>query len=253
MKKTTLWLFGFALSIVLGVAVVGLVGSMGSTDEEETIEETVAKKPAARRCGYVRPSSSNKSRGKKPEIVHSDDEPELSEAEERLLAEIADALDREDFKQACGLYAAARKSDKSEIRRAMVETLGWFGPEALPELTEMLSDRDEDVLFEVTAQWQSALYELEEDREKAPVIEKALMSDVKAETLEEIANELHGMDELLALHVISNVIADGAPANVKAAKEAYELVTGDPWTGVDDAEKWLQENYEQSTTDESIR
>ena len=50
--------------------------------------------------------------------------------------------------------------------------------------------------------------------------------------------------------MLANVIDDGKNAKaVAAAKEAYNSITGDDWSGVDAAETWLQENYTASEDD----
>ena len=60
--------------------------------------------------------------------------------------------------------------------------------------------------------------------------------------LEDIAGELVGIDELAAIQVIADVVEREGPA-VPNALEAYESITGEEWSGFQDAEQWLMENY----------
>ena len=189
---------------------------------------------------------------KKPEIAveREADDPDLTPEEEQQLDDIHEALNNEDLDAAIKLAEAAQKAKNPEIRMAMVETLGWLGARALPELTPFLGDPDEDVVFEATAQWQSALYEIEDDKEKCSIISMALKALTDEETLDEIASELNGMDELLSLGVIVDVLDNGTVAGKKAVKNAYETVTGEEWTDINAAEAWLEENYQPDEDDD---
>ena len=92
---------------------------------------------------------------------------------------------------------------------------------------------------------------MDDDGEKAGVVESAMKFLRDGETLEDIANELIGIDELAAIQVLANVIEEGKnKAAIPAAKEAYNSITGSDWTSVDAAEAWLQKNYEPDDDDD---
>ena len=141
-------------------------------------------------------------------------------------------------------------SSNAELRAMAVDALSWFGQNALVELTEFMSDADEGVAEEAKSSWMRALQEIEDDGLKAGVVELTLGKLKDKDILEDVANELVGIDELAAVQVLANVIDDGKNAKaVAAAKEAYNSITGDDWSGVDAAEAWLQENYTASEDD----
>jgi len=174
-----------------------------------------------------------------------DDAEELTEEEEALLDAIYEALNVEDEEALRALNAKAAHAPKSEIREALVTTLGWFGSSFLPELTPFLADPDEDIRFEALVQWQNALYQIEDAGEKLAVCELAFGSITDKDALEEIADEFNDAEEADAVVVLARIITDNRnPAGVAVAKETYEFVTGDEWAGLEAAEAWLKENAE---------
>ena len=177
-----------------------------------------------------------------------DDEDDKRTPEEKALAErIEKALDDEDFGLAVTCAEDAQKCGDSEIRQAMVDTLGWFGEKALPELTPFLADTDDDVRESAMNEWTMALSSIDDDEVKIKTVELAMSVLKDEDALEDISNEYIGVDEKLAVESLARIIeGGGSKEGVDKAKETYEFVTGDEWTDVADAERWIAEEYEPS-------
>ena len=172
------------------------------------------------------------------------------EKEQALMRQALAVIENDDLDGARELAEKAIGSSNAELRAMAVDALSWFGQNALVELTEFMSDADEGVAEEAKSSWMRALQEIEDDGLKAGVVELTLGKLKDKDILEDVANELVGIDELAAVQVLANVIDDGKNAKaVAAAKEAYNSITGDDWSGVDAAETWLQENYTASEDD----
>ena len=172
------------------------------------------------------------------------------EKEQVLMRQALAVIENDDLDGARELAEKAIGSSNAELRAMAVDALSWFGQNALVELTEFMSDADEGVAEEAKSSWMRALQEIEDDGLKAGVVELTLGKLKDKDILEDVANELVGIDELAAVQVLANVIDDGKNAKaVAAAKEAYNSITGDDWSGVDAAEAWLQENYTASEDD----
>ena len=171
--------------------------------------------------------------------------------EEKALAERIDkAYDDEDLKAAVACAEEAQKCGVVEIRQSMVETLGWFGERALPELTPFLADGDEDVRESALNEWTMALSSVEDDGEKIRAVELALHVLNDEDALEQISGEYIGVDEKLAVESLVRVIAaGGSEGGIAKAKETYEFVTGDEWSGVEAAERWIAEEYSPSAVE----
>lgn len=183
----------------------------------------------------------------KPVLSLSDDEDDDERTpEERALAErIEKALDDEDFELAVACAEEAQKCGDAEIRQSMVDTLGWFGEKALPELTPFLADADEDVRDSAMSEWTTALSSIEDEGVKIRTVELAMGVLNDEDALEEISNEYIGADEKLAVESLARIIeGGGSKEGVEKAKETYEFVTGDEWTDAAEAERWIAEEYE---------
>ena len=173
------------------------------------------------------------------------DEDELTEEEEKLIDTIHDALNEEDQELAIELAKRAVRSKKAEVRSEMVDTLRWFGDKVMPELMMFIDDPDEGVRIDAMAAYQQAIYDIEEDSEKAKIIEISMRNLSDSEALEEIASELIGMDDLLAVQTLINVIDGESKTGRRIAKETYETVTGEEYTTFEAAEAWLREQQEE--------
>ena len=258
------------VAVAVGAALLFLKGR--GRDAKETQVEAqagkgrkpylVQKKAAASAVKYP---TASKSPGKKNmdggmpsgriggggDVVYSDSEGNPYPPEDqKIMAAAEAAIEQDDLEGARSLAEKALKSNNAELKEMVVDALGWFGEAAMAELTPFMSDANEDVAEAAAGHWKSALQEMSDDGEKAGVVEMSLKSLKNKEMLEDVANELIGMDEVAALQVLANVIEGENKAAVEAARDTYESITGEEWSGVDAAEAWLQENYTPPDDDE---
>lgn len=247
MKRTIAYVVALCAILAAGVAVVAAFsrGERTSTTEKDVPEPRQVRAPSS----SVRPEkalSATKQSKPKPVLFVEDDEDDNRTPEEKALAErIEKALDDEDFELAAACAEEAQKCGDSEIRQSMVDTLGWFGEKALPELTPFLADADEDVRESAMNEWTMALSSIEDEGIKIKSVELAMGVLKDEDALEEISNEYIGVDEKLAVESLVRIIdGGGSKEGVEKAKETYEFVTGDEWTDVAEAERWIAEEYE---------
>jgi len=185
------------------------------------------------------------------------------EGKDRKLAEaVQAALDADDLEATLSATKAALKSDNSEVRQAAVEALGWFGVDALPELTGCMADPDEDVRQAAGNQWEQAVQEIESPDQQFAVAVAAFATLSDEDQLTSIGGILNGAaaemidgeedegkaaeNRLSVLQSLVDIIEGGRAKNVEAAKEAYNDITGNEWLGIDEAERYLADpdNYE---------
>lgn len=236
-----------ALAAALVVALLTLSGRDGRNrawQMEKVRGEFVAKMPGKGK--WIAPPS------RRPEVVKrvkaanrrsaiEETFDDMTAEEERLVDTIHDALNDEDQELAIELAKQAVKSRNPEVRSEMVDTLRWFGDKVMPELLMFIDDPDEGVRMDATAAYQQAIYDIEDDREKALVIEISMRNLNDADALEEIASELIGMDDLLAVQALVNVIGGESKAGRRVAMETYETVTGEEYTTFEAADAWIRE------------
>ena len=192
-----------------------------------------------------RPKAGSGTRDRRKESGGRKGEDELTAEEERLVDTIHDALNDEDQGLAIELAREAVKSKKVEVRSEMVDTLRWFGDKVMPELLLFIDDPDEGVRTDAMAAYQQAIYDIEDDAEKAKAIEISMLNLSDADVLNEIASELIGIDDQLAVQTLVSVIDGGGKAGRRVAKETYETVTGEEYTTFEAAEAWIREQQEE--------
>lgn len=184
--------------------------------------------------------------------IYRDEQGNAYSAEDQQFFARADkAVENDDVEDVRLLAADIAKSTNRDLREKVIESLGWFGEETLAEMTPFLSDKDEKIAEKAHDEWVTALQSVEDDGLKAGAIELALGALADKSMIEDVANELVGIDELAAIQVIANIMDSGSPASAQV-KETYETITGEEWSGVDAAEAWLQENYEIPDAQESV-
>ena len=242
-----------AVVVVLACAAFFVGRSMRGGGESASSDEPAVTQPAQRiaDAGH-RSKLSSRPAVKKPkpvlDLVEEDDDDEDSNRtpeEKKLAADVEKALDEEDFELAKKCAPLALKCKDTEIRQSMVDTLGWFGEKAVPELTPFIADPDEDVAESAMNEWDSTVSSIEDDGEKIGMTEMAMQVISDEDALESISGNYIGVDEKLAVESLLRVIEGGGIANgIAKAKETYEFVTGEEFVDRAAAEKWIAEEYE---------
>lgn len=216
------------------------------SERSQTPRERAAEKKKPKLGGRL----SGRIGGGDDDVFRDADGKAYPEKDQALMRQAREAIDNDDLESARALAAEAAASKNDELREMAVEALSWFGKDAMVELMQFMADENEEVAEEAKSGWMSGLQEIEDEGEKAGVIEATMKVINDGEMLEDIANELIGADDLAAIQVLVDVIEDGGnPAAVKAAKETYNTITGEDWSDVDKAEAWLQANYEPDDDD----
>ena len=213
--------------------------------------------------------SSSKKIGEKPEFDFDSAEHPYSASDKRLAKAMQDALDEDDYDAVLKTASEALKAENPDVRHNAVEALGWYGVQALPELTVCMADKDEDVAQAAMNHWEEGVAEMEDAGEKLQVALYAITTLSDENTLSMIsshfanaATELIDSEEdpdaaaqkrLEVVQALVDVIEGEGEKNANAAREAYDEITGSPWISIDEAEKYLADpdNYEAPEIDGS--
>lgn len=245
-----------AIVVVLACVAFFVGRSMRGGGESAAFDESAVTQSAQRIADAgrrPRPLSTPAVKKPKPQLDLSDDDDEESKRtpeEKKLAADIEKALDEEDFELAKKCAPLALKCKDTEIRQSMVDTLGWFGEKAIPELTPFIADPDEDVAESAMNEWDSTVSSIEDDGEKIGMTEMAMQVISDEDALESISGNYIGVDEKLAVESLLRVIEGGGSVKgIDKAKETYEFVTGEEFVDRAAAEKWIAEEYEPPNAD----
>jgi len=178
--------------------------------------------------GFVAPTN---------EVVIKEDRAEADKMQERL--------DNED--QPAALVSARKlmRSKDDEVRSRVVSTLGWIGVKALPELTSMLSDANEDIASEALEQWKVAADEVSDEAMRASLLVAGMQHITKQDDLEALVMDFNNLPDDLAVRSLVTVIQSSNKTASEVARENYPFVTSEDYTTPADAEKWITENVEQ--------
>ena len=166
---------------------------------------------------------------------------EFTEEEKAYLRELRAALESDDNKQIIAVARLAVRSGNPDIKSRAIDALGWVGEEALPELTEFLMDDDEDIVQAAIDKWEEAIRECEDE---ASIINNTMlgMMAIKDEAACDYLsmNLIKSGEANLAVEAIIELMAYNNEACHGPAKEAYEWITDNEWTGPDAARAWIE-------------
>ena len=165
----------------------------------------------------------------------------MTAAERKGVLEMRKALDEENFEKVRAFGGTLGKSGNPEVRLAYVEAIGYFGEEAMAELTAFMGDRNEEVAGEATDAWQTALTSIEDEKLKLVMAEEAMKILRNPIALDMLGGELTSIDDDVKMfEALIRVINEGNPDAAAKAKELYKDETDEEWAGVEAAEAWLQ-------------
>ena len=175
----------------------------------------------------------------------------FTKAEQEILDVADEAVDEHDLATAQDVAAEALKSSDARVRLRAVEMLTEFGEAGLPELADFLTDRHGEVANLAADRFELGVQEIEDDAERVAVAKLGVLTVDDPDKLESMMGTLTmATDSLHVIRALADIIRDGSPAQIRAAKEAYESETGEEWTGIEAADQWLQENYDPPEEDE---
>lgn len=149
--------------------------------------------------------------------------------EQEEVLEMRNLLD--DDKTGLALRHARNLMDSSdrEIREAVLETLQWIGHRALPEISEMLNDPDEQISADAMTAWELAFGEIDGDHQKAAVIKDSLLKVKNESAMQDILEHCSDIRLSIVLPILTEIIkSNNGTALAECARECYQsLIDGE--------------------------
>jgi hypothetical protein len=147
--------------------------------------------------------------------------------EDIAVSEMQKALDEGRELEAVKKARELMDSDRADIRSAALETFGWIGKSALPEISEMLNDEDPGVRAEALQSWDMAFGELSGQNRQAAAIEDAVSRLKREDEIDAILLHAADLDEHVVLPLLSRIIEKGnASIAAECGREMYSHITG---------------------------
>lgn len=251
MRKRTRRTLFLALAVAIGAG-----GALGGwlwwrTVKPESAQAESAHAPTARSAD-AQPSGAQigdkPAKGKAPKATAAVQagEPVFTAEERQQLQSLQQALDDENCAKVLTLAKDLALCGNREVRAKLPEALGWFGPKALVQLTNLLFDPDKEIAAAAVEQWKNALNQLEDANLKAQVMESGLLAITDEDALGDLMMELNDLSNSQQMAILLKLLeqGDNLPAQ-NAAKDQYLFLTGDDYSGTKAAESWLKENPDE--------
>ena len=254
MKKQIIWC---VVGVLIAAALTWLVVApteTGKKKEAPTKEVNKGrKKPLAEakaekaKKRLVKKEGAKKNDAKKKRKIIVVEEAEFTPEEQQLADRIQAAMDDDNFKALQKELEAAASSTNVAIRQAAVDALAWFdGAQALPDLTLFMADENEDVRNAACDAWETGVTEIEDVNLRGEAVIAGMNVVYDRDHLDSMVMEINDMSNRQQMEILTQIIEGKNKFAAEAAKEHYEFVTGEEYQGVDAAQKWLDENPDES-------
>ena len=178
-------------------------------------------------------------------VDDDDDEAKLTPQQRAALKELQSALDDDDLK------AVRRALEKMiAMRTRALEALGWFGKDAVNDLVPFLADSNVEVSNDAFEKFQLAISECDDDVEKSVIVKTMMRAISDAEQIDTMLNNLNDMRNSVRAETIASILTDGTDNARRIMMEQLGEYTDSDVETVDDLERWVVENPDESDADE---
>lgn len=253
MKKQIIWC---VVGVLIAAALTWLVVAPTETGKKKEAPTKEVNKGRNKPLAEAKAEKAKKRQAKK-EGAKSDakkkmgkivvQEAEFTPEEQQLADRIQAAMDDDNFKALQKELEAAASSTNVAIRQAAVDALAWFdGTQALSDLTLFMADADDDVRNSACDAWAMGVSEIEDVNLRGEAVVAGMSVVHDRDHLESMVMEINDMSNRQQMEILTQIIEGKNTLAAEAAKEHYEFVTGEEYQGVDAAQKWLDENPDES-------
>ncbi len=179
----------------------------------------------------------------------------LSDADRELCEAVQAAMDAEDFGKTAELCTRLMASADPAARSHAVDALGWFGAEALPELTTLMGDSDGDVAQSAVNAWESGISEIDDPAVRLKISKMALTALFSRDALQSIGSQfsiaatdfIDAEDDedaafdrrVEVVQYVVDMIDSSNRALSDVGRELYDEITGHEWISLSEAERYL--------------
>lgn len=182
-------------------------------------------------------------------IIQNSQKPQIKREptiEEQAVLDMQNLLS--DGKELAALRSARNLMDSEsvETRSAALETFQWLGKRAIPEITEMINDKNSFVSSEAMQAWEMAFGEIEGEHRKAFVIEDTICKLRRYDDINAILMHTTDLELRISLPMLARVIeSNHATALAECARENYSyLADGEPFESAEKTQIFLKKEKE---------
>ena len=155
------------------------------------------------------------------------------------------ALDDEDILKAMSLSRGLMDSEDPSIRAELVDIFRWVGKKAMPELAELMKDKDATVASAALDAWEFALQEINYDFAKVAAITNIASVSENPVVIDAVLMHIIDVESRYSLPALEGlVVGFRGKACGQCAKRMFEYIAGEPWASVERTKTILKEKGE---------
>lgn len=253
---------GLLVALLLAVACCILRScGTGSEDEDEKTERRFGKSQTVMRTPkkyikakkHERAYRADKHHRKAPVKLLDEDTGEVDNGQYDEFSghdrEIAMVMDRtfwdDDMTNTLASAIEAAGSRNRELRAKAVEYAAWYGKDGMEALMLYMADPDEEIAEDARAAWVEGLQDIDDDDERAMMVAPLSKVLTDPDTIGGMLMSLNDLPNIAQMQVLIDIMDTGTDAAYEIAFDHYAFITGEEFTTVEAAQKWLDENWEE--------
>ena len=152
------------------------------------------------------------------------------------------ALDDGDVFESMKIARGLIDSADASVRSSIIDIFSWVGRKALPELAELVHDRDPGVAQDAFRVWELALQEIPHDFVKVTAITNLVASIDNPVVIDAALMHIINIDSCYALPALEGLITGYKGKTCgQCAKRSFEHIAGEPWASPERTRMILQQ------------
>ena len=184
-------------------------------------------------------------------FMSREEEEELTEAAREIFRELQRAVAKRDFKSLQRLLERIMRDPSGTlgmasvpraIRMRLVQALGGFGAEGIPELMEFLADEDPEIVQTAQSVFSSGIHDLTlSDSERSAYVLAGAKTFHDEQSLTLMLSSIYNMRHSVGVETITRIMAEGTDEAKVAVENAVRFFTQDANVKTaDDLRNWLE-------------
>ena len=223
----------FFLAFIFLLSTIGCEQQQESVSEETPLPQSATTETVAM-VSAEEPVLPQKSRPTDLEVELTSDQLTLKKARE--------ALDDGDIFEAMKLSRGLIDSKDASVRASIVDIFQWVGRKAIPELVELVHDKDAEIAAQAFAAWEFVIQETQHDLVKATAITNLVANLDDSVVIESALMHIVDIELCYSLPALEGLVTGcRGKTSGQCAKRMFEHITGEPWASPERTHTILKE------------
>ena len=162
--------------------------------------------------------------------------------DQETLKKAQKALDDGDIFEAMKLSRGLIDSKDASVRASLVDIFRWVGKKAVPELVELVHDKNAEVASDAFSAWEFALQEMQHDLVKTIAITNLVANLDDSLVIESALMHIVNIELCYSLPALEGLVTGCRGKTCgQCAKRMFEHIAGEPWASPERTRAILKE------------